>query len=871
MTNYGLKNSLHASGRDSAPDGRSWRPAAVLPLSIALFYLLALISYSPADNAAISGGAADPAVNWLGACGAWTAMLSFYLIGLASWVLAAALLLGAIRGFFPKPASKGKSFAGILLLTCGATLLFALYPESFIVTTSRLGLGNNLHPESAISGGVLGQFFAAPGIPDMEIHPGFLREWLGVIGLSIASWIAAAAGCVLLYACQWRNILNFAAVSMALDSKLARLHEEEAAEARKVAAAEASGGVGTPSRSGSRFDFLNRIMQSVRKPETPEQAPVAFSAAPEPAPAKAAAAPTPPKPEAEETAPAPQPETKTAASPAEAGFVRMPGAPELPAPNGKNARPSLLKNAVGVYDMPKPYLLTEAPPGSGEDLQAIADARERLQNTLEEFSVNGTVTGHVSGPQVTRYEITLAPGVAVSKVSNISDNLLMRLQTQSIRILAPIPGRNVVGVEVPNSRRETVTLRSIFESPEWTASKAEIPVVLGKNVSGKPVVADLAKAPHLLIAGATGSGKSVCVNSLIMSLLYKFKPGELSLILIDPKVVEFTFYQTLPFLKTPVINESNKALLALRWSVNEMERRYRLLARVHTRNIAEYNHRALPAEPEIGEDGLPLPERLDLLVIVVDEFADLMMSDRNVRKDVESNIQRIAQKGRAAGIHIVLATQRPSTNVLTGTIKANLPTKIALRVGTRVDSQVILDAPGAQDLLGNGDMLFLPPNSPMLERIQGTWISNGEIEKVVAFISAQAKPNFDDRVTADPEEEEEAAPAAGGRSGAPSAPGGFDQADLDVDDLPEETDGIRRMVMKYLKPGDDSLVRQALEIVFTERQVSTSYLQRRLRIGYNRAADLVDEFERRGIVGPARDGGSKREILVFDEITGESQ
>lgn len=876
MANYGLKNTRRSSVRDSARTGKSWRPAAVLPLSIALFYLLALISYSPADNAAISGGAAAPAVNWLGACGAWTAMTSFYLIGIASWVLAAALILGAIRGFFPEPAPNGRSVAGILLLTCGATMLFALYPESFIVTTSRLGLGDKLHPESALSGGVIGQFFAAPGIPDMEISPGFLREWLGVIGLSIASWIAAAAGCVLLYACQWRSIINFAAVSMALDDRLARLREEEGPGEREETAADSSGSEKGSSRSGMRFDFLNRIMQSSRK-NGPE-------AVREPAPAPAPSAPIAP-----ETAPAPQPapqpepkpEIQAAAAPAarpeptpgpeDRGFVRMPGAPELPVPNGRDAKPSLLKNAAGIYDMPKTYLLTEAAAGTGEDLQAIADARERLQNTLEEFGVNGTVTGHVSGPQVTRYEITLAPGVAVSKVSNISDNLLMRLQTQSIRILAPIPGRNVVGVEVPNSRRETVTLRSIFESPEWIESKAEIPVVLGKNVSGKPIVTDLAKAPHLLIAGATGSGKSVCVNSLIMSLLYKFKPGELSLILIDPKVVEFTFYQTLPFLKTQVINESNKALLALRWAVNEMERRYRLLARVHTRNISEYNRRSIPPEPEIGDDGLPLPERLDLLVIVVDEFADLMMSDRNVKKDVETNIQRIAQKGRAAGIHIVLATQRPSTNVLTGTIKANLPTKIALRVGTRVDSQVIIDAPGAQDLLGNGDMLFLPPNSPMLERIQGTWISNSEIEKVVAFISAQAKPEFDDRVVADPESEEEEAPAAGGRPGTASARGGFDQADLDVDDLPEETDGVHRMVMKYMKPGDDSLIRQALEIVFTERQVSTSYLQRRLRLGYNRAADLVDEFERRGIIGPARDGGSKREILVFDEITGESK
>jgi S-DNA-T family DNA segregation ATPase FtsK/SpoIIIE len=416
----------------------------------------------------------------------------------------------------------------------------------------------------------------------------------------------------------------------------------------------------------------------------------------------------------------------------------------------------------------------------------------------------------------------------------------MDMEATSIRIMAPIPGKNAVGVGVPNPKASVVTLRGMFEDPAWASSNAQIPIILGKNVSGDAMVTDLGKAPHLLIAGATGSGKSVCMNTLLMSLLYRFSPDDLRLIMVDPKVVEFEIYKTIPHLITPIVNDPHKVPYALKWAINEMERRYRVLSKVGVRNLESFNNRKIDpnAEPVLDHEGNPIPPKLPFIIILIDELADIMMI---AKADVETSIARIAQKARAVGIHMVLATQTPRKDIITGVIKANLPTRIAFRVGSVMDSRVILDKKGAEMLLGSGDMLFLPPGSASLERIQGSWVSDEEIKAAVDFISDQAEQQFLSGVTDNPEEAEETA-----GPGASSASSG--------------------VLAKYIRPGDDDNYKKALEIVLTERKASTSYIQRRLKIGYNKAADIIDKLEAREVIGPQPSSGSNREILVEEDL-----
>ncbi|MBO5762811.1 MAG: hypothetical protein J6R85_02980, partial [Lentisphaeria bacterium] len=517
------------------------------------------------------------------------------------------------------------------------------------------------------------------------------------------------------------------------------------------------------------------------------------------------------------------------------------------------------------YKLPLVEMLDKGEESAGEDLESIARNKVKIQNALQNFNIAGQVVGHISGPRLTSYEIRLDPGVPVKKITGLERDFLMALSAMSIRILAPIPGRNVVGLEVPNAHAEAVFMRSILESDAWQNSRAEIPIVLGKNVAGEPTILDLARAPHLLIAGSTGSGKSVCMNTLIMSLLYKFSPEELRLILVDPKVVEMEDYRKLPHLITPVVNDASKVPLALRWADNEMERRYRVLARAGVKKLSDFNTRPLPSAPVLDENGLPIPDKMPLLIIIVDELADLMMTD--AKSDVEKSIARIAQKGRAAGIHLVIATQRPSTNIVTGVIKANLPTKIAFRVTSNVDSRVILDKPGAEALLGKGDMLFIPPGSADLERIQGAMVSDSNIKMIVKFVSDQAPQNFDSQVVAEEDiaddekyAADDYAPAAG------YSDRGEGKYDPDEEDEEPGMPNLDPIIRKYLHPGDPPTMYRALEIVFMERKASTSYFQRRLSIGYNSAAELVDKLEQRGVISGPLAGGQKREILVTDAL-----
>ncbi|MCJ8332557.1 MAG: DNA translocase FtsK, partial [Lentisphaeria bacterium] len=428
---------------------------------------------------------------------------------------------------------------------------------------------------------------------------------------------------------------------------------------------------------------------------------------------------------------------------------------------------------------------------------------------------------------VTMFEVKPAPGVKIEKIANLQNNIKMNLKAESLRILAPIPGKDTVGIEVPNTTSSAVSYKEMLQTPTWRNSDALIPICLGKDIQGKPQILDLAAAPHLLIAGQTGSGKSVCMNTLILSLLYKFRPDQLKMILVDPKKVEFKGYDTLPHLITPVISDDMKKVpLALNWSVQEMENRYSLLALAGCRNIEEYNNRKLPDEVQLDKDGKPLPDKLPYIVIIIDELADLMMT---YKQEVETLLARIAQMARAVGIHAVIATQRPSVNIITGVIKANFPTRIAFRVSSVTDSRTILDGKGADMLLGKGDMLYKSPKGSNLERVQGCFLDNDEIERVVEFIAKQGDQDFLDDMY----------------NSAGSASGGGGVADGGSD----------------ISAEDEELIQRAIAVIMKDRRASTSHIQRQLRIGYNRASIIIEELENRGIVGP-QIGSAPRDILM---------
>ena len=477
-----------------------------------------------------------------------------------------------------------------------------------------------------------------------------------------------------------------------------------------------------------------------------------------------------------------------------------------------------------------------------EHSQAPADAGDVEQNartikdTLSEFNIEVEMESANIGPRVTQYTLVPQSGVKLSRIENLSDNIALNLAAESIRVEAPIPGKRAVGVEIPNIKSADVRLFSVLDSKEWKNNHDPLTFAIGKDISGHPVVGNLAKMPHLLVAGQTGSGKSVMMNTLLTSLLYRHSPSELKLIMVDPKVVEMTAYEDIPHLLTPIINEPEKALSALRWAVNEMERRYRVVSSEKVKEIKSYNKHAIAKNEKIKKEAIEgeepkLLEVMPYIVIVIDELADLMMA---ASKDVEAMIVRIAQKARAVGIHLVLATQKPVVSVVTGLIKGNVPSRIAFKVASNGDSRTILDRGGAEKLLGNGDMLFYMNGAPNLKRVQGAWVTDEEVLRVTNFIRSQGPPQYNDEVISQPTQ-------------TPSSIGG--------------------VVMNGGSSSTDETFETAVKLVIEARKASTSYLQRRLGIGYSRAAKLIDEMEDRGIVGPTN-GSKPREVLVssYDEI-----
>ncbi|MBL0716386.1 MAG: DNA translocase FtsK 4TM domain-containing protein [Desulfosarcina sp.] len=484
----------------------------------------------------------------------------------------------------------------------------------------------------------------------------------------------------------------------------------------------------------------------------------------------------------------------------------------------------------GDFQLPPASFLDDPEPSKvSADDENLRMLSRLLEKKLEDFNVKGHVVAVSPGPVITTFEYAPAPGVKINKIVGLSDDLALTLRATSVRIVAPIPGKAAVGIEIPNQDREMVRFKEIVVSPTFEKNRSRLTICLGKDIIGNPMVAELEKMPHLLIAGATGAGKSVALNTMICSFLYKAAPDEVKLIMVDPKRIELTMYDGIPHLITPVVTDVKKATNALFWAVREMERRYELLSKMRVRNLARYNQKVARAalKKEKSKDDTPEetpPKPLPLIVIIIDELADLMMV---ASRDVEVALTRLAQMARAAGIHLILATQRPSVDVLTGIIKANFPTRLSFQVSSKTDSRTILDANGAETLLGKGDMLFMPPGAGKLQRIHGAYISETEINRITEFLKAQGRPDYDEAVT-------ETAPAEAGDS--------------------EETE--------YDERYDD-----AVALVTRKGQASISMVQRHLRIGYNRAARIIETMEREGIVSPA-DGAKPREVLVrnYDDM-----
>ncbi len=477
-------------------------------------------------------------------------------------------------------------------------------------------------------------------------------------------------------------------------------------------------------------------------------------------------------------------------------------------------------------------------PADAGDVQHNAQI---IKDTLAEFSIDVEMEGANIGPKVTQYTLKPPSGVKLTRITQLETNIALNLAAQSLRIEAPIPGQRAVGIEVPNRRAADVRLRGILESKQWNSTSEPLGFVIGKDISGEGVVGKLNKMPHLLVAGQTGSGKSVMINTLLTSLLYRNSPSEMKLILVDPKQVEMAPYEDIPHLLTPVITEPEKTISALKWAVNEMERRYRLLAEEKLRDIKSYNEKISrggkrisvkdeegEAQQEAGEGAMPY------IVIVIDELADLMMV---AARDVEALIVRLAQKARAVGIHLVLATQRPSVDVITGLIKANVPARIAFTVASQVDSRTILDQIGAEKLLGQGDMLFKTADLPKPKRIQGAWVMDEEVIKITDHLRMQGPPQYNDEIIAQP----------------------------------VQLNGKGGVVMDYSGEGGDDMYQDALRVVIESRKASTSLLQRRLRIGYARAARIIEEMEEQGVIGPA-DGSRPRDVLIssIDDLQGST-
>ena len=835
----------------------------------ALLLLVALLSYDPHDSASNLNPPNNPLRNLGGPLGAWVALMLFRVFGIGAFMIPVLLAMFGLGYILEFLAYLQKRWAwGLVLLLCcmGLASMF----EADLSLLQRLQVALN----APSVGGFLGQFLYRD-----------VLSYVGKVGATIV--LGAVYVISLIYLTnfklgQWCRQFwsgRTGPPPASGDNELQRRARDLEKQARKLQEQldkPGKAGAGkAPEPSGLGPDMPPVPEPTVRDLSVPQskagdrnKKPVAEpSKEPAPAdegiviPAKEVAAATTadvlgkhPEP------PAPQQEPAAAAGTA-APAQNEPDLESIAKPKPAPRKPKPIAVAVvpkiGNYTLPPLSFLhyadsTAKPTESREELMANA---RLMQQTLAQFDIEVALGDITKGPTITRYELHPAPGVKMEKIAGLNNNIAAALKAERINILAPVPGKSSVGVEVPNAVKTKVIMRDIFESEEWRNTKARIPLSLGKDVYGQPIVADLAEMPHLLIAGSTGSGKSVCINSIIASLLYRFPPDQLRFVMIDPKVVELQQYNALPHLVVPVVTDPKKVILALRWVVNEMEKRYQIFAKVGVRNIRSFNERpknrpVVRAEPELplmtrkekveaSSDGFAvqldeeivvprdeeiiIPDYLSYIVVIIDELADLMLV---APADVEMAIARITQMARAAGIHCIVATQRPSVDVITGVIKANIPARIAFQVAAKVDSRTILDAMGADKLLGKGDMLYLPPGSAKLIRVQGALITDSELQSIVDFIAKQGKPSYEVEIHQQLQKAGAGMEVESGASGE-----------------------------------DEDLIQQCIEVIRSEQKASVSLMQRRLRLGYTRAARIMDELELRGIVGPSK-GAEPRDILI---------
>ena len=823
--------------------------------ALLLITIAALVAVSVFDYNSGQHNITPPSdINAVGKVGSGIGFYGFHYFGIAVFLIPLFLFWFGIRLLIQQ--ERGKR-----VLAAIASPIAILFAAGLIewIDPSASGVGSIFENQiSNYLGGVLGEFLYHKVLfPPLGHFGSFLIMLMGFIIGSILVFTDNLGRFIEYLQNTYRNFLanrseskEARKVRKAEKAEAKRLAKEEAALAR--AEAKANKAAAKADKAEKPAQKAEEDTEDAEEDETLEddRKPSLLRGAPTPLPATngSVASKTPPKKKLISKPQTPDPELKKPAL--DSATIKI--------ISGEKTEKSVanIPERRGDYIFPPRGLLSEAPDNIAAAPEDHAGTMNALVRTLEEFGVK-VIPGEIhTGPVITRYEVTPAAGVRVEKIVNLDKNIALGLKAMSVRILAPVPGKGTVGIEVPNRIAQAVCMRDIIESKAWDDAGAEIPVVLGQDVTGKPMVMDLTKMPHVLIAGSTGSGKTVCINAVIASLLYHSGPEDLRFIMVDPKVVEMQMYNSLPHMLIPVVTEAKKVPAALKWLIAEMEHRYQIFAKTNVRNIAGFNAKLLKDKAEQAkaeamesdmspeernalqqvevprdDDAFEIPrKKLPYIVCIIDELADLMMV---APADIETCIARIAQLARAAGIHLILATQRPSVNVITGVIKANLPSRISFKVASKIDSRTILDGGGAEALIGKGDMLFIPPGTSNLVRAQGAFVSDDEIEAIVEFLKENNDP---------PEIAKEVQKQidAGSDDGAMGDDGG-------------PTDG-------------DELLPGAIDVLRSTKRASTSMLQRRLRIGYNRAARLMEELEERGIVGP-ENGSSPREIMVdLDEM-----
>jgi DNA segregation ATPase FtsK/SpoIIIE, S-DNA-T family len=793
----------------------------IVLIGLTIMLLFSLFSYNPWDISVLQNPPGEPVTNIIGLVGAWTSYLAFLFLGLAAYVLP--VLTGTqgllcMYGEELRPGMKVSHKLGwmALLVLCVACAM-ELMQMPMNAVAAKLNI--------PFAGGALGHLLGAM----------VLMKLLGDIGTTIVLGVVVLISAICLFDFQVTAL--FKDPRGTLGGFFQKMHHwmvppdtdsDEDGEIQETLPVKTKRKkkekVPTPEPEPDIFVPASRVDDE----RSPMDDGLPFLPEPDLEDEPEAVIPIP--------IPVPEPEIVKPKTPAPGEPSVFKTSTEKPASKSADTDDDDLnlpghaeRGPVKAWTLPSISLLQEVAAKVESDGSREEYLRKHLENTLREFGVEARITEVQRGPVVTSFEVLPAAGVRVEKIASLSNNLALALKAESIRVQAPIPGKGVVGIEVPNNKSTVVLAREILESKNWEQSKdwrkgkIALPMLLGVDVSGNFLVGDLADMPHVLIAGATGSGKSVCMNSLLAGLLMSRTPDQLRLILVDPKIVEFTAYRDLPHLVVPVITDPKKVGLGLRWAITEMEKRYKLFAKCGVRNIKSFNNRVIAKQGDLfgadDEEEEAVPETLPYIVVVIDELADLMMV---AQAEIENYIARLAQLSRAVGIHMILATQRPSVNVITGTIKANFPARIAFQVAQKTDSRTILDAIGADKLLGKGDMLYLSPSSSKLNRAQGAWTSDDEINAIVDHYKMQGKPDYENKIT--------------------------EKIASQKPDLPEQDE-------------DDELVTQAIEVIRQTRRASTSSLQRRLRIGYNRAARLMDQLEEQGVIGPPQ-GSEPREILI---------